>query len=106
MSFNAEKIVKKQARRAKYLKRVMVKKIKQYIKDNINATVYNYKDKDYYCFAIDSLTWKLNYTYKEFKQPFYDIVVPYFIDKGFKVTIDIYENCTIIWGNGKNNIDQ
>lgn len=104
--FNEKNITQRQAIKSKQIDKKIVKELKSWIKYKIKDTIEYCKGKEYFSFSVDRLPSILNYTYKEFKQLFYDIVVPYFIDKGFKVTFDEYETCTITWGKAKDNIEQ
>lgn len=103
--FNEKYIVQIQTKKNKQIDKKIVKELKCWIKETIKDTILC-RGAESYSFSVDSLASIINYTYKEFKQLFYDIVVPYFINKGFKVTFDDYENCTIAWGKAKDNIEQ
>lgn len=104
--FNEKNIVQIQAIKSKQIEKKIVKELKYWIKERIKDTIEYCRGIESYSFSVDRLSSIGNYTYKEFKQPFYNIVVPYFINKGFKVTFDEYENCTISWGKAKDNIEQ
>ena len=104
--FSEKNTVQIQATKSKQIDKKIVKELKHWIKERIKDTIEYCKGIESYSFSIDVLGGISSYTYKEVKQPFYNIVVPYFINKGFKVTFDEYENCTISWGKAKDSIEQ
>ena len=97
MRFTAKNIFNKQERITKSIDKAIIRDAKRWIKKNIEYKIAHFKDVRCFSFYVDSCASTINYTYKEFKQPFYDKVIPYFQNKGFKVEVDDSELCTISW---------
>jgi hypothetical protein len=98
MCFTAKSIFNKQERITNSIDRAIIRDAKRLIKNKIIYKINHSKDVRNVSFFVDNCASALNYTYKEFKQPFYDKVIPYFKDKGFIVEINTEtEECTISW---------
>ena len=82
MLFNAANVEKYQIKRRKKLRAMMVREGISYIKQKIKYKIDHGYDS--YAFTVDRIGYDLGFTYKEFKEPFYSEILPYFQERGFK----------------------